>query len=200
MTTHIVILVMYLLFSTYYVSSKLFDFTTINDVDDWVELSDVVRSTGMSKAHLVLQKTGTFQRGILFSLINPQPNLSGFAGAGKLGFTENFEDYEGLELKCRAQGLNVDYRMILKHKGMNDEPFISYEQTFHGPRRNFEIVKVPFNRFKPYYRGKLSNTTQKLDTSNLTGFGIQFYSDICNSIQQAGPATLEIDWIRPYKV
>ncbi|XP_077283183.1 uncharacterized protein LOC143909156 [Arctopsyche grandis] len=196
MTLLIVILIIPSLFSTSYVSSQLFDFTTIGDVDDWVELSDIVKSTGMSKAQLVLQKTKTFQRGIMFSLLNPQENGAGFAGTAKLGITKNFEDYQGLELKCRAQGLNGDYRMILKHKGMNEEPHISYEQTFHGPRRNFEIVKVPFNGFIPYYRGKLSNTTVKLDTSNLTGFGIQFYSDICSSIQQAGPAALEIDWIQ----
>merc|ERR1712156_919643 len=60
----------------------LFDFTNENitkDVSDWYEVSDTVRTVGMSKATIVLQKTQVFRRAVLFALLNPQPNGAGFA-------------------------------------------------------------------------------------------------------------------------
>ena len=58
----------------------LFDFAKMQELTGWIESSDTVRSQGMSKANLVLQKSPTFQRAIFFTLLNPQPNGAGFAG------------------------------------------------------------------------------------------------------------------------
>ena len=60
----------------------LFDFTTCSqsDIDTWQEVSDTVRTVGMSKAVLALQTTRVFQRAVMFAVINPQPNGAGFAG------------------------------------------------------------------------------------------------------------------------
>ena len=61
-------------------NNYLFDFTSLDHVDDWYEVSDTVREVGKSKATLVLQKTRMFQRAIFFALLNPQPNGACFAG------------------------------------------------------------------------------------------------------------------------
>lgn len=51
----------------------LVDFTTMQTLHGWVEISDVLRNIGKSKAVLSLQKTHKFQRAVLFTMLNPQP-------------------------------------------------------------------------------------------------------------------------------
>ncbi|EFN64622.1 hypothetical protein EAG_03774 [Camponotus floridanus] len=61
----------------------LFDFTNVQSLDDWREVSDTVRTVGKSKAVLTLQTSQLFQRAVFFTLLNPQPNGAGFAGIRK---------------------------------------------------------------------------------------------------------------------
>lgn len=177
-------------------SKTLFDFTKIDNVDDWIEQSDTVRTVGMSKAALVLQKTQVFQRAIFFALLNPQPNGAGFAGMRKIGRLDDLSDYSALQIRCRSQGEYNDFKVVLRHKNLNDEPNVSYEQIFKGPRDDFESVTLPFEDFKPYYRGQLINDSEPLDTSNITGFGLQFHGGVYLPTKQKGPATLEIDNVK----
>lgn len=108
----------------------LFDFTAQSaTVENWVEQSDVVRSVGMSKATLALQKTQQFQRAVFFTLLNPQPNGAGFAGMRT--FTSlNLSDKSKLIMSCRGQGQSYDYKVVLRHRGLDAEPNPTYEQTF----------------------------------------------------------------------
>ncbi|XP_015595123.1 uncharacterized protein LOC107267659 isoform X2 [Cephus cinctus] len=111
----------------------LFDFTRSDQLTNWTENSDTIKSTGMSKAILVLQKTQVFQRAILFTLFNPQPNGSGFA-AVRCETTFNLSDFNNIILKCRGQGMNVKYKMLLRHKGLGKDSAV-YGQIFttHQP-------------------------------------------------------------------
>lgn len=108
---------------------KLFDFTTANNVENWSEISDTVRTVGMSKAVLSLQKTQVFQRGIFFTLLNPQPNGAGFAGV-RMHTTWNLSDYRNIEIKCRGQGNNENYKIVLRHKGQSSNDDVEYEHFF----------------------------------------------------------------------
>ncbi|KAG0718252.1 hypothetical protein GWK47_052790 [Chionoecetes opilio] len=87
----------------------MYDFRTLDSVSDWVESSDTVREPGMSKGAFVLQKTQLFQRAVMFSLLNPQPN-----GAGFVGFNNNntwdLSPYSGVGLRVRGQGDNHVYK------------------------------------------------------------------------------------------
>lgn len=70
-----------------------------------------------------------FQRAVFFTLLNPQPNGAGFAGVRT--FTHlDLTNRSAIALHCRAQGQNFDYKMVLRHRGLNDEPNPTYEQTF----------------------------------------------------------------------
>ncbi|KAG8248789.1 hypothetical protein J6590_033964 [Homalodisca vitripennis] len=109
----------------------LFDFTKLPNLHGWSEMSDVVREVGMSKAVLVLQKTQRFQRGVLFTMLNPQPNGAGFAGF-RTDTELDLSDYNTLRLHCRGQGENYGYKVVLRHKNENTEPFPSYEQMFQS--------------------------------------------------------------------
>lgn len=83
----------------------------------------------MSKALLVIHKNIGFRRAIFFALLNPQLNGAGFAGIRALQ-TYNLTGYTKLQMQCRGQGLNNGFKVILRHKGLNDEPNYSFEQYF----------------------------------------------------------------------
>lgn len=107
----------------------LFDFTESDDPMNWIEQSDTVREVGMSKAIFTRQKTQVFQRGIIFFLLNPQPNGAGFAGVRILR-NFNLSEYQNLQMNVRGQGENINYKVILRHKGLDNEPNPTYEQYF----------------------------------------------------------------------
>ncbi|XP_075211311.1 uncharacterized protein LOC142318757 isoform X2 [Lycorma delicatula] len=173
----------------------LFNFTTICDLDGWTEQSDVVREVGMSKAVITLQKTQLFQRAIVFTLLNPQPNGAGFAGV-RTNTQLNLTDYSKVVLYLRGQGQNSGYKVVLRHKNQNNEPFPSYEQMFQAPLRKFDSVELPLDQFEPYFRGRKQNDTEPLDTSNITNFEIQIYGGVYLPVKQYGTSSLEIDWIK----
>lgn len=107
----------------------LFDFTNAQSVDDWRETSDTVRTVGKSKAALVLQISQLFQRAILFTLLNPQPNGAGFAGVRK-STNLDLSSFKNIEIACRGQGENSHYKISLRHRGENSDEDLSYEQFF----------------------------------------------------------------------
>lgn len=174
----------------------LFDFTIMDNVDDWQEISDTVRTVGKSKATLVLQKTQIFQRAVFFTLLNPQPNGAGFAGV-RIPMNINLSDFENIEINCRAQGKNNHYKVVLRHKGQSSNKDISYEQFFEAPMSNeeFSTVSLALNNFKPYYRGREIPDAEPLDIANITMFGLQVYGGVYLPYKQNGVSALEIETI-----
>ncbi|CAK1603259.1 unnamed protein product [Parnassius mnemosyne] len=173
----------------------LFDFTKSDNVENWQEQSDTVRDVGMSKAVFVLHQNTAYRRAIFFALLNPQLNGAGFAGVRAIK-TYNLTGHTKLQIQCRGQGQYNGFKMVLRHKGLNDEPNYSFEQYFQGPKDEFAVRNLPFSEFKAYYRGKRVNNNETLDISQITSIGIQMYGGVYQPIKQKGPATLEIDWIR----
>ncbi|KAJ2953562.1 hypothetical protein O0L34_g1163 [Tuta absoluta] len=172
----------------------LYDFTKSSDVVDWQEQSDTVRSVGMSKATLVLHQNVQFRRAIFFALLNPQKNGAGFAGVRVLQ-EHNLVGHTKLQMKCRGQGQFNGFKVVLRHKGQNDEPYNTFEQTFQAPKDEFAVQTLPFSQFKAYYRGKEVNN-ETLDLSRITAIGLQIFGGVYLPVKQQGPATLEIDWIK----
>ncbi|KAF2358211.1 NADH:ubiquinone oxidoreductase intermediate-associated protein 30 [Trinorchestia longiramus] len=179
-------------------SKMLYDFRTIANVDDWIESSDTVRRPGMSKAVFTLQKTREFQRGVFFSLLNPQPNGAGFAGVAN---KKNWDlvDYEGLELKVRAQGESDTYKVVLYHKGQSSSTgSCSYQAFYTVSLREWSSVRLPFTAFEPHYRGAPCNETEPLDTSSISSVGLQIVGGVYEAKKQKGASSLEIDYIQAY--
>ncbi|KAG8234606.1 hypothetical protein J437_LFUL017726 [Ladona fulva] len=173
----------------------LYDFTDSAGVDNWNEISDTVRDVGMSKASFVIQHTQRFRRAIFFSLLNPQVNGAGFAGV-KTPVNLDLSGFTKIELRGRAQG-NKGYKIVLRHKGQEYEPFPTYENFFEGPEE-FSTISLSLDDFKPYYRGRQLNSTEAepLDVANITSIGLQIYGGVYSPIKQKGPSAFELDWIR----
>ncbi|XP_076278975.1 uncharacterized protein LOC143208416 [Lasioglossum baleicum] len=172
----------------------LVDFTTIDNVNDWSEISDTVRTVGMSKAVLTLQTTQVFQRAIFFTLLNPQTNGAGFAGVRKRT-NLNLLNFKNIEITCRGQGSNENYKVVLRHEGLHTNEDITYEQTFMAPMSSttFSTVKLPLANFKAYYRGREVPDAKPLDTGNITMLGLQVYGGVYSKIKQKGVSALEIE-------
>ncbi|XP_076234701.1 uncharacterized protein LOC143179375 isoform X2 [Calliopsis andreniformis] len=172
----------------------LYDFTTADNVDNWNEISDTVRTVGKSKAVLALQTTQVFQRAIFFTLLNPQPNGAGFAGVRTMT-NLNLSPFNNIEITCRGQGSNSHYKVILRHRGLHSNEDITYEQLFTAPMSStvFSTVILPLANFKPYYRGREVPDAEPLDTAHITMLGLQIYGGVYSSIKQKGVSALEIE-------
>ncbi|XP_012244791.1 uncharacterized protein LOC100747856 isoform X2 [Bombus impatiens] len=172
----------------------LFDFTTVENVDNWREISDTVRTVGKSKAVLALQTTQVFQRAIFFTLLNPQPNGAGFAEIRTMT-NLNLSNFENIEINCRGQGNNIHYKIVLRHKGLHSNEDITYEQFFMAPMSDidFSIVTLPLINFKPYYRGREVPDAEPLDTTNITMLGLQVFGGVYLPKKQKGVSALEVE-------
>ncbi|XP_032673993.1 uncharacterized protein LOC116845432 isoform X1 [Odontomachus brunneus] len=174
----------------------LFDFMNTRNVDDWSEMSDTVRTVGKSKAVLTLQTSQLFQRAILFTLLNPQPNGAGFAGV-RTPTNLDLSKFKNIEITCRGQGQNSNYKISLRHKGQDSNLDLSYEQFFTVPitDNEFSTVTLPLKDFKPYYRGREMPDGEPLDTTNITMFEFQIYGGVYMPIKQRGVSALEIETV-----
>ena len=178
----------------------MFDFTNPNvSVDDWIESSDTIRDVGKSKATLVLQKTQKFQRAVFFTLLNPQPNGAAFAGV-RVQTNWDLSSYDSLKIRCRGQGQNKGYKIVLSHKNQPKDG-VNYEQTFDATMSSetFSDVILPLNAFEPYKWGKKVDNYEPLDRSSLSSFGFQIYGGVYSPIKQSGVSALEIENIEAYK-
>lgn len=172
----------------------LYDFRTEKNLDNWWESSDTVRTPGMSKASFVLQKSRLFQRAVLFTMLNPQPNGAGFAGYNTEGHW-NLSKQSVLELHIRAQGQSEHYKVNLRHKGQ-DVSDGAYEMFFKVNKDEFQTIQLPLADFKFYYRGHLQPDAEDLDKSNITSLGIQVPGGVYSDWKQSGASSLEIDYIQ----
>lgn len=57
------------------------------------------------------------------------PDGAGFAGV-RIEIEYNLSDYHSLQLLCRGQGDYFGYKVVLRHRGENTQPFPSYEHMF----------------------------------------------------------------------
>lgn len=201
------------------VTQTLFDFTRTDQVNNWTEYSDTIKTAGMSKAVLVIQKTQLIQRAIFFTLFNPRPNKMGFA-AVRCETNFNLQDFNYVTIKCRGQGTNLRYKMVLRHRGLIDNNSMVFGQVFtvifnylnkygfcylhliffQAPENEFATMKLPLADFKPYYRGReLPVEENPLDLTAITNIGLKIDMSPYLPDNQPGVAALEIDWIKATK-
>lgn len=125
-------------------SNKLFDFTSLKSLDEWTEISDTVRTVGKSKATLVLQVTDLFRNAVFFTLLHPQPNGAGFAGV-RIPVTMNLSNYRKISIRCRGEGENSRYKIVLKHNGQTSRDDTTYEHIFTVKVYCFYVALLSMN-------------------------------------------------------
>jgi len=182
----------------------LFDFTTVENLDDWEESSDTVREVGMSKSSFVLQKTQKYQRAIFFALLNPQENGACFAGFRS---ETDFDSSHYTDLELRLRGFKGDlwrYKILLTNQRdtyqRSYEAYFNVNDTCHckdmeGSCQCEVDVTLPLESFQAYYRGRPDPDAPPLNSSNVVSLGIQAAGGVYEEQKQSGVGAIEIDWI-----
>nr|VZI43778.1 unnamed protein product [Spirometra erinaceieuropaei] len=168
----------------------LFDFGTLHDFSDWIEVSDTVRVGGKSKAIIAPHRGSNFSCAIFFFLLDPLPNGACFAGVKYNGTRWNLTEYDGIEAELRRTGSNEWFKVVFDQR-------YSYEKQFQAPS-DFGTIRFPFSEMKAYHWGKPVDDAPPLNKSTLD-FGIQAFGGVFESFKQSGPGSLQINWVRAYK-
>ncbi|VDO90496.1 unnamed protein product [Schistosoma curassoni] len=150
------------------------------------EVSDTFRVEGRSIAALVPHTACNYQSAILYYVINPQPDVSGFAGVHHKFNNWNLSNYTGVIIEIRTHDRNPNMKLIFYGNCSEIRNCQSYESFFEtsGERQRIEL---PFSTFKPYFREELIPHSLPLDLTQLSRFGIQVYGGIATSRKQSGP-------------
>ncbi|XP_037082164.1 uncharacterized protein LOC119102817 [Pollicipes pollicipes] len=98
-------------------------------------------------------KTARFQRAVLFSLLNPQPNGAGFVGSTPNG-TWDLSQFKQINVRARAQGQNYRYKVYLKHHDHSSDPDRAVSVRRQMPQDSLTTVSLPLDSFAFYYRGR----------------------------------------------
>lgn len=177
----------------------LFDFRNMSTLDGWVESSDTARTVGKSKASFVLQTTQVFQKGVLFAMLNPQPNGACFAGFVNDQHTFALSGYDGLELEVRQQGEAKVQKVVLYHHGDREQDGkCSYQATYTADSSEVQAVRLPWSLFEATRRGQRCPDAPRLDPNNITSVGLQVAGGVHDSYSQRGVSALEVSFIRAY--
>ena len=165
-------------------SLDLFDFKTQADVQSWRIVNDTVMG-GVSRSRIDHAAPGL----AIFSGTLSLENNGGFASARSPKFQHPMGDSEGLEIRVKGDGR--DYNCNLRTKGGLN--WVFYQAGFETQAGEWQVIRIPFSKFKPTFRGRKLGKKQALQVENIeaTGFII--------ADKQAGEFRLEVDWIKAFR-
>lgn len=102
----------------------------------------------------------------------------------------DLEAWDGIRLRIRGDGRTYTFRLTTAGARTGRDR-ISYWADF-DTRERWEIVDVPFHRFRPRRRGRWLEGPA-LEPSAIDGLGLMIYD------KRDGPFRLDVDWIRAYR-
>ncbi|MDH3710018.1 MAG: CIA30 family protein [Cyclobacteriaceae bacterium] len=160
---------------------SLFEFSTEGEVINWQAINDGVMG-GISTSSITWNPVGT----------------ATFRGEVKLENNGGFAS-----IRCLVPGLGTGHQGVaLRVKGagkfkfkLRTDPFVdgvTYVQPFLINGLDWQVVLLPFDDFKPFFRGLRLTDARLLDLASVQQIGILIGD------HQPGPFALEIDWIRCY--
>jgi len=149
---------------------------------DWRVVNDGVMG-GMSRSrfHLSAAGTGVFEGEVSLE------NNGGFASVRLPVTTLDLSAYTGLVIRHRGDGQR--YRLRLHDNPRMDS--IAYQADFQtGP--DWQETRLPFEAFRPTFRGRTPPDAPALDTTNIQQLGLMIAD------KQAGPFLLEVERVSAY--
>ena len=103
----------------------------------------------------------------------------------------DLEAYDGVRLRVRADGRTYTFRLTTSDTRSGPRQ-TSYWADFGTGRDTWEVVDVPFRRFRPRWRGRWLDGPE-LRPCAIDSLGLMIYD------KRDGPFRLEVDWIRAYR-
>jgi hypothetical protein len=159
----------------------VFDFSSA--AEPWPNIDDVVMG-GRSASEMRVEEGRAIFAGTV-SLANN----GGFASVRSRPDDHDLSGYQGLSIRVRGDGKTYGLRL------RTDRRFdgVSYQARLAPVGGEWEVVKIPFEEFRPVFRGRPVPDAPALDPTSIKTFGL-IISD-----KQEGPFRLEIQWIGVYK-
>jgi hypothetical protein len=161
----------------------IFDFRLPGEEKKWEIMTDEVMG-GISQSQMLItsKKTAIFHGKVSLE------NYGGFASIRTQPKDYRLDDYAGLTVRVKGDGKK--YRLRLR----TDDEFegIAYQASFTTQSEKWIIVHLPFNKFRPVFRGRVVSEAPKLEAGHIRRIGFMIAD------KQAGPFTLEIDWVKAY--
>ena len=115
-------------------------------------------------------------------------NNGGFASLRSPVKDYSFENFSGLEIKIKGNGKR--YSISMKETTYFSGYF--YTSTFETTKDEWITIKIPFEKFKPYYFGRELNSNKKIPLNNIKEVSLLIGD------KQAGEFKAEIDYIKLY--
>jgi monofunctional biosynthetic peptidoglycan transglycosylase len=157
----------------------LFDFNDPSAADGWRSVDDVVMG-GVSDSHLEARADST-------TAFTGTVSLDRGGGFCSVRAPEGDYDLSGCAaIQLRVRGDDQRYKFTLYTRAAGR---ISYRFAFRAPDE-WTTVTVPFNELTPFRRGRRVPDAPPFDPSDIRTMGFLIGD------KQAGPFTLEIDWIK----
>lgn len=155
----------------------LFDFSTDRDIDAWMPVNDVVMG-GVSHGKLEATGNGT----AAFTGFVSLEQGGGFASVRSRPHPYDLSAHAELELRVRTDGrrYKINLRTDVRSNG------ILYTAIIQARAGDWQTVRLPFEDFRPTFRGRASPEAAPLDLSGVTSLGLMI------SDRQSGPFCLEL--------
>jgi monofunctional biosynthetic peptidoglycan transglycosylase len=157
-------------------TEMFFDFST---APAWSSIDDGVMG-GISRSRMAIENGVAVFRGVL-SL----ENNGGFASVRSQPAEHDLSGLSGISLRVKGDGKR--YKLRLRTTASFDG--VSYEAPLEPGDGEWQNVVIPFDAFRPTFRGRLVRDYPPLDPSLVKTFGIMIAD------KQEGPFRLEIESI-----
>jgi NADH dehydrogenase [ubiquinone] 1 alpha subcomplex assembly factor 1 len=162
----------------------LFDFGTLEDVNDWLIVNDGVMG-GLSKSKFSLSASNT----AVFSGNVSLENNGGFASTRTKSMYFQLDGFKGIHIRVKGDGNTYQFRI------RTDDRFdgVSYRYHFETITDQWQTISIPFNECEPVFRGRIIRDVKPVLPKDIQQVGFLI------SDKQSGSFQLEIQWIKAYQ-
>lgn len=164
-------------------NNLLYDFNNAETFHNWRIINDGVMG-GLSTSKFELDAVGTAK----FSGNVSPDNNGGFASVRTNLLNDIKVDYTGVSIRVKGDGkiYNLRFRTNNNFDGM------AYQSKFRTIEHVWKEIKIPFENFKPTFRGRTIYNQPELNSTDIKQVGILIAD------KQFGQFTVDIDWIKFY--
>jgi monofunctional biosynthetic peptidoglycan transglycosylase len=155
----------------------VFDFS--RGAEPWPSIDDTVMGGRSASEMRIEEGTAVFTGKVSLE------NNGGFASVRSLPDDHDLSGYRGVSIRVRGDGKT--YGLRLKTDRRFDS--VSYQARLAPGNGEWKVVRIPFDEFRPVFRGRPVPGAPVLDPASIKSFGL-IISD-----KQEGPFRLEIEWI-----
>jgi NADH dehydrogenase [ubiquinone] 1 alpha subcomplex assembly factor 1 len=167
-----------------YDEAMLFDFGTLENMDDWLVVNDGVMG-GLSKSRFTLSDSKT----AVFSGMVSLENNGGFASTRTKTMQFHLDGFNGILVRVKGDGKKYQFRIRTDDRLDG----VSYRHLFETDKGQWQTISVPFSNCVPVFRGRILPDVGPVSPTDIQQLGFLI------SDKQSGEFQLEIQWIKAYR-